>query len=192
MHFKKPVYLGLTMLLGLLGVTAVFAQPADPAATFVRCDPAVKVALVGEDFTIDLYAENVLDMRGFDARYTYDPALVEPLDGLPDEPGLNLEPLDTFFVAGFKLRNGFNLIDGGGKNVPIWYATLGQSVDGSGPVARIHFRPLGTGSFTMDGLYSAMTSFGGGIIEHEQLDCRVEIVDPAEGKVLYAPVISAP
>jgi len=174
-------------------VTAVFGQTNQAAATIVRCDPALKVALVDEKFTIDIYVEDVEDLRSIDVRMSYDPAQVEPVDGDPQSDGINLEPVDDFFTSGFFLRNGYNLLDGAGENVPIWYAALQQGVgsNGSGSIARMHFKPLKVGQFEMVMLQTKLAAFRGAPIAHSNQNCIVNIVERSEQKIIYLPAIFA-
>lgn len=196
-HMKGSSVLVSALVASILILTLVisaFARPQQPQATIVRCDPKKKIAVMGEMFTVDIYVEDVQDLRSIDVRMSYDPDLVEPLDGDPNIEGVNLEPLNSFFLSDFSLRNGYNLIDGAGETVPVWYAALqqGSGSNGSGAIARLYFKPLKIGEMEMEMLQTKMAAFRGAPIAHSNQNCQVAIVDPTQRHFNFMPVIYTP
>ena len=182
----------------LLAVVLIVGKPAAaaPQATIVRCDPATVAGPLGGTIDIDIYVENVVELYGADVRLGFDPAVLEVVDAEPDPDAevdpIQITPLDTFLSPDFVVRKGLGYPE---DPDVIWYAVTqvnpSEAVSGSGPLARITFRALEAGSFTLPITYHKLARRDSLEIPSTAQGCSITFVDPASGGVTFVPFTAA-
>ncbi|HKZ84552.1 MAG TPA: cohesin domain-containing protein [Anaerolineae bacterium] len=136
---------GISLLIGMLAVWAVTAVGAAAPDTTVRLNPNFVEVNVGDQFTLEVWVENVTALNGVDLRLTYDPAALQVQDGDP-------------WVVGTQIQHGrclqpdqisANNADGGVIHYRVEQLWPHEPVNGSCVVARITFQVLLTGTHTV-------------------------------------------
>ena len=182
----------------LLVVVLIVGQPAAaaPQATIVRCDPATVAGPLGTTIDIDIYVENVVDLYGADVRLGFDPTVLEVIDAEPDPEAevdpIQITPLDTFLSPDFVVRKGLGYAE---DPDVIWYAVTqvnpSEAVSGSGPLARISFRALEAGSFTLPITYHKLARRDSLEIPSIAQGCSIRFFDIDAGGVTFVPFAAA-
>lgn len=163
---------------------------AAPQATIVRCDPATIAGPLGSTIDIDIYVENVVDLWAADVRIGFDTTALQVVDADPETDGVQIQPLDTFLSPDAVVRRGVEVKDG---EPIIWYAATQVNdppkdpVSGSGPLARITFRALRAGQFTLPITYHKIVLRTGIEIPSTAQGCSVTFVDADTGGVTFVP-----
>lgn len=178
----------------LLGAVVLIGgrAAAAPQATIVRCDPATIAGPLGSTIDIDIYVENVVELYGADVRLGFDPAVLEVVDAEPDPDAevdpIQITPLDTFLSPDFVVRKGLGYVE---DPDVIWYAVTqvnpSEAVSGSGPLARITFRALEAGSFTLPITYHKLARRDSLEIPSTAQGCSITFVDADSGGVTFVP-----
>ncbi len=140
MRFSRPLALLLLLVLLALPVAAALAQES----AVVTLQPVAFVPLEGETFTTDVMVENTKDLLGFQFDVNFDPAAyaVEGIELGPflSSTGRSAQPL------------GPDLRDAANGRVVYGGFTLGAQdqpgAEGSGVLATITWRVVGSGDFT--------------------------------------------
>jgi hypothetical protein len=135
------------------------SSPDDGA--IARCEPLNASGPFGQDLAVDIYIQDVVDLYGADVQLSFDTGIAQVVDADPNLPGVQIQPLATFLVPGFVIKKEANNSAG-----TVWYAATqinpSPPVSGSGPLARITFRAVAPGAFTL-AVTSAQLSKAGGI-----------------------------
>ena len=185
---------GLAALgVGLLLLVVVLAlgggrAAASPSATIVRCDPATVVGPIGGAVNVDIYVENVVELYAADVRLSFDTTALQVVDADPDPnvTGVQIQPLDTFLSPDYVVRRMADNDEG-----TIWYAATqmnpAEAVSGSGPLARITFRALRPGAFTLPITYYKLVRRNSLEIPATAQGCAVTFVEIDSGGVTFVP-----
>lgn len=162
---------GCIALIGL-GIAPAHAQ----SGTIVRCDPVFKEIAAGEVFTLDIYVENVTDLYAADVHLRFNNSHLEVVDASANEPGVQVAPLGVFLAPDYVVRN---LVDAAGGTVTYaatqLYTDHPNPVSGSGPLARITFRPLVEDITTLTFTYQKLARRDGSQIAASSQSCVVNI-----------------
>ncbi len=182
--------LGVVLVGGVLIVGGRAA--AAPQATIVRCDPATVAGPLGTAVDVDIYVENVVELYGADVRLGFDPAALQVVDDDPATDGIQITPLDTFLSPDFVVRKGLGYAE---DPDVIWYAVTqvnpSEAVSGSGPLARISFRALEAGSFTLPITYHKLARRDSLEIPSIAQGCSIRFFDIDDGGVTFVPFAAA-
>lgn len=168
----------LIILAGLLmaAPSGAFSEPAGAIApgsgAIARCDPLNASGPVGQDLVVDIYIQDVVDLFGADVRLGFDTSIAQVVDADSNLPGVQIQPLASFMVPGFVIKKEADNTAG-----TVWYAATqinpSPPVSGSGPLARVTFRAVAPGSFTL-AVTSAQLSAAGGIpIAVTTMNCSI-------------------
>lgn len=172
---------GVTVLLIVAGLLmaapgGAFLEQVGEAAphngAIARCDPLNASGPFGQDLVVDIYIQDVVDLYGADVRLAFDTSIAQVVDADPSLPGIQIQPLASFMAPGFVIKKEADNAAG-----TVWYAATQLSpsppVSGSGPLARVTFRSVAPGSFTL-AVTSAQLSAAGGIpIPVTTVNCSV-------------------
>ena len=108
---------------------------------------------------------------------------------------IQIQPLDTFLKPDFVLYKGVEELDG---QPVIWYVAtqMGnvvgrEPVSGSGPLAKITFRALRAGQFTLPIIYQKIVLRTGAQIPSTAQGCSVTFFEIDAGGVTFVPFTSA-
>ena len=188
----------------LLGTVVLIGgrAAAAPQATIVRCDPATVAGPLGTELDVDIYVQDVVDLWAADVRIAFDETALQVVDAEPDpdlQPGevdpIQIQPLDTFLKPDFVLYKGVEELDG---QPVIWYVAtqMGnvvgrEPVSGSGPLAKITFRALRAGQFTLPIIYQKIVLRTGAQIPSTAQGCSVTFFEIDAGGVTFVPFTSA-
>ena len=150
--------------------SAGLASPEDGA--IARCEPLNASGPFDQDLAVEIYIQDVVDLYGADVQLSFDTAIAQVVDADSNLPGVQIQPLATFMVPGFVIKKEANNSAG-----TIWYAATqinpSPPVSGSGPLARVTFRAVAPGAFTL-AVTSAQLSKAGGIpIPVTAVNCSV-------------------
>ena len=151
---------------------------------------------LGTTIDIDIYVENVVDLYGADVRLGFDPTVLEVIDAEPDPEAevdpIQITPLDTFLSPDFVVRKGLGYAE---DPDVIWYAVTqvnpSEAVSGSGPLARISFRALEAGSFTLPITYHKLARRDSLEIPSIAQGCSIRFFDIDDGGVTFVPFAAA-
>ncbi len=154
------------------GVSGSVGKTAPDDGAIARCEPLNASGPFGQDLVVDIFIQDVVDLYGADAQLSFDAAIAQVVDADANIPGVQIQPLASFMVPGFVIKKEANNSAG-----TIWYAATqinpSPPVSGSGPLARITFRALAPGAFTL-AITSAQLSKAGGIpIPVTTVNCSV-------------------
>ena len=103
----------------------------------------------------------------------FDPAVLQVVDAAPATPGVQIEPLGSFFSPGFVIKKkACNEAVAGDPDCPTaglaWYAAAqlnpAPPVSGSGPLARIAFRAVKAGISPLIISYQKFSDISGAVI----------------------------
>ncbi len=182
-RWKTSGRICLMVLVLALALSGLFARPAqaqsEGGGTIVRCEPTSVTADVGEEFFIDFYIQDVVNLQAADVGMTFDPNIAEAIDMQPATPAtIELLPI-------YELMTGLvipvqNYADNttGKADYAAGIFGVGTAVSGSGSIARLGFLGLQNGSFTMEHFVSHLSDPNGGAIPHTTQDCLVTIGTP--------------
>ena len=167
---------------GGLALISVCLAPAATvraqSGTIVRCDPAAKDATLGETFTLDIYVENVADLYAADVRLRFNDSLLEVVDASANEDGVQVTPLGVFLAPDYIVQN-FVAPDAQGRAIAYaatqLYTAHPNAVSGSGPLARVTFRPLAEDIATLTFTYQKLARPDGTQIPASVQNCVVNI-----------------
>jgi hypothetical protein len=100
---------------------------------------------------VQIIINDVVNLYGADVRLSFDPAMLEVIDDLPD-PGINIQPTDSFLTNLWVVKNEVDNAAG-----TIWYAVTqlnpATPKSGSGALANIHLRGKMTGTSSLSFTY---------------------------------------
>ncbi len=154
----------------VLSEHTVRAAPGNGAVA--RCEPLNAGGPFGQDLTVDIYVQDVVDLYGADVRLSFDTTIAQVVDAAANLPGVQIQPLASFMTPGFVIKKEADNDVG-----TVWYAATQLSpsppVSGSGPLARITFRALAPGSFTLAVTSAQLSKAGGVPIPVTAMDCSV-------------------
>jgi hypothetical protein len=156
---------------------------ADP---LVRCQPASVSVPLNQLAVIDIYVQDVTNLYGADVMVSYDPTIGAVVDQDGFQPGAQIQPLYSWTIPGFIVRNGAYVPADNPPNCGvhcIWFAFTQFNptppANGSGPIARITFQGLQVGTFPMNWLYNHLGAPGGlPITPVTNQPCSVTFYDP--------------
>jgi len=182
MSVWKQAWKVIVWLVGGLALISVCLAPAATvraqSGTIVRCDPAAKDATVGEMFTLDIYVENVADLYAADVRLHFKDSLLEVVDADANNDGVQVMPLGTFLAPDYIVQN-FVAPDAQGSAIAYaatqLYTAHPNAVSGSGPLARITFRPLAEDIAVLTFTYQKLARPDGTQIPASTQSCVVNI-----------------
>lgn len=167
--------LGLVALLVLPSPAEVTARTA--LATTIGLDPDPAAIAGCEEIEIEIRIDDVANLYGADVRLSFDPSIFEVIDQDGGEPGVQLEHGDLLAPPLSVARNEAD--NGAGT---IWYAATQlyptPPVTGSGALAVIHLRALGSGSSDLAFDYSRMGTRDGEVIPGGTVDGTVDASAP--------------
>lgn len=171
----------LAILLLTLTLSGLFVRPAQAqgGGTIVRCEPTSVTADVGEEFFIDLYIQDVIDLQAADVSVTFDPNIAEAIDMQPGTP-LTIELLQVYdLMTGlvFVVQN-YADNDEGKANYAAGILGVGAAASGSGSIARLGLVGLQPGSFTMEYFDVLLSNPNGEAIPYTTQDCTVTVGTP--------------
>lgn len=130
--------ISVLLALGLLTLLGTSAALADTGARVYLRPASTESGLVA----VEVMAENVTDLYGLELHLKYDPAVLEAQDGKTDQEGLQVEPGTLLPVnQGFVVANQTNQAEGK-VTYAITLLNPAPPVNGSGPIARLTFKPL--------------------------------------------------
>jgi hypothetical protein len=111
----------------------------------VRLDPASTQVAVGATFTMDVRAENLVDLYGFDATVRFDPAILEVVDADAVAPGVQVN-LGEWLPASAHVV--VNTADNAAGTLQLAASLVSPApaLNGSGDLISIPFRAKATGS----------------------------------------------
>lgn len=184
------------LAVGLLGMVLLISgrTAAAPQAPIVRCDPATIAGPLGNTIEIDIYVENVVDLWAADVRLGFDTTALQVMDAEPaSADSVQILPLDTFLSPDYVVRKVANNEAG-----TIWYAATQTNdpanpkdpVSGSGPLARVTFRALRAGQFTLPITYHKLVLRTGTEIPSTAQGCSITFLDIDSGGVTFVPFMA--
>ena len=131
------------ILLGTCGLIPCAAVPAAAQGAKVWLDPATLELAPGEEGTLEIKVQNVVQLAGAEVHLTFDPALLEVVDAESSTEGTQITHGD-FLSPDFVVQNAADPATGT-VHYAIACMPLDKAVNGSGVLARITFRALGQG-----------------------------------------------
>lgn len=180
----KRVWGAMIWLIGCLALIGLGIAPAPATAQsgpIVRCEPTPKEAAVGEEFTLDIYVENVAELYAADVHLRFNNSLLQAVDASPGEEGVQVTPLDVFLAPDYVVQNFVTLDAAGGT---MFYAATQLLTDhptpvsGSGPLVRMTFVPLAEDIAVLTFTYQKLARRDGSQIVASAQNCLV-IIGPA-------------
>ena len=154
------------------GNTTITLSPAP--ALITGCQP-VKVQIMVND---------VLNLYGADVRLSFDPAMLEVVDDLPN-PGINIQPVDTFLTNLWVVKNEADNAAG-----TVWYAVTqlnpATPKSGSGALATIHLKVKMAGTSALSFTYKKLVDMQANEIPAASTNGRVQI------QFLFIPLVVNP
>ncbi len=175
------LYKGLALLVcAALLLCSLSLLPADRVITGVHANGVATITLSPtpamiagcETISVQIMVNNVTDLYGADVRLSFDPAVLEVVDDLPDS-GVNIQPLNTFLTKLWIAKNEANNTAG-----TIWYAVTQLNpalpVSGSGAVATIHFKAKSAGTTDLTFTYTKLADMHGVQITAEPTNGSVQ------------------
>jgi len=121
---------------------------------------------------VQIIANDVVNLYGADVRFSFDPAILEVVDDLPD-PGINIQPVDSFLTNLWVIKNEVNNSAG-----TVWYAVTqlnpATSKNGSGALATIHFKARNIGTSALSFTYLKLVDIQAIEIPATSTDGRVQ------------------
>ncbi|MCW5849001.1 MAG: hypothetical protein KIT87_02870 [Anaerolineae bacterium] len=154
-------------------VRSAFSEPAR-----VMPVPRLTEALVGEQFAVDLVIDQVVNLFGAEVVLTFDPNVVQVVDGAPSQNGIQIIP-GTFPDA----RQGFvarNQVDNSIGRIHYSVTLLAPSlpVAGTGKLATVLFRGQRLGETPLTFISTRFVSAAAAAIPGEGIDGTLRIVEP--------------
>lgn len=174
--FRRLALVSLVVALVVLPALLAARPAAAQVPPIVRCDPLGVTGQVGEQFFVDLYVQDVVNLYGVQLRIDFDPAIVQAVDQDAIFPGVQILPLVDWLVPGFIVEreadNGLGIVE-----YSMTQLDPQPPANGSGGVARIVFQGIQQGSFTMewDDSYVLLSAPAGVPIPSTTQDCNVTV-----------------
>jgi hypothetical protein len=137
---RRSLWLGTALTFVLIAVWAggAFAQNG----TLVKIAPNETTMSVGQTIEVTVQVENIANLYGVEMLITFDSNLLEVIDANPNLPGTQIAP-GEFFRGGFE---GANSVTGGTIDYAMQQVSPNPPSSGSGVLARISFRGIGSGT----------------------------------------------
>jgi hypothetical protein len=168
------VYLAAVVVAGVPSPQAGSRPNAD---AIVRCQPVNASGPADTTLDVDIYVENVADLYGADVRLSFDVSVAQVVDADAGLGGVQIQPLSGFLIPDFVIRKTADNTAG-----TLWYAVTqlnpNAPVSGSGTLARVSFRALKPGTFTMPFTYQKLAKRDGGQILAGTQACIVNFMPP--------------
>jgi len=168
------VYLAAVVVAGVLSPQEGSRLNAD---TIIRCQPVNASGPADTTLDVDIYVENVAELYGTDVRLSFDVSVAQVVDADAGTSGVQIQPLNGFLAPDFVIRKMADNTAG-----TLWYAVTqlnpNESVSGSGSLARISFRALKPGTFTMPFTYQKLAKRDGSQILAVTQDCVISFTLP--------------
>lgn len=186
-----PVVLLLILLLLVASPVSAGApdQPDFPPA-IVRCDPSYAEGYTDGTITVDLYLEGTENTYGIDAHVSFDTTVARVRDENPFVPGIQIQPIYTWFNPSMFLLNVACHADDPVALQCSTPADIGiisfaatqfnptPPVNDSGSFARVTFQPLTFGMFTMHFTYHKLSGPTGEQVPSIAQDCSIKFMSP--------------
>jgi hypothetical protein len=182
---------GISVL--VLALTASAAAPA-----IARPDPIQNNVKVGQTFVVNLYVQDVVGLYATDIHLHFDPTLLQVQDANPGAPGVQIQPLDSFFAPGFVIKQkACNVPDASDPDCQegglVWYAAAQLNptppATGSGPLAAITFKAVKAGVSPLTISYQKFSDSAGAAIPSTHQDGTVKVSDATSIFKLYLPQV---
>jgi hypothetical protein len=147
-------------------------------------DPLQSNVKVGDTFVVNIYVQDVVGLCAAGINLSFDPAILQVQDANPSTPGVQIQPLDSFFVPGFVIKQeACNAPDPGDPDCQegglAWYAAAQLNatppVTGAGPVAAITFKAVKAGVSPLTISYQQFSDSTGSTIPSSHLDRTVDV-----------------
>ena len=192
----KRYLLMLLPVLPLLLLLALTASAGGPA--IARPDPLQSSVKVGQTFVVNMYAQDVVGLYAADIHLHFDPAILQVQDANTGAPGVQIQPLSTFFVPGFVIKQkACNVVDASDPDCQVagfaWYAAAQLNptppVTGSGPLAAITFKAVKAGVSPLTISYQQFSDSTGTAIPSTHQDGTVEVTEAASKLKVYLPMV---
>lgn len=169
--------------------SGAFAQ----SAALIKIVPNEATISVGQTIEVTVQVENIANLYGIEMLITFDHNLLEVMDANPNLPGTQITP-GEFFRGGFE---GANTVTGGTIDYAMQQVSPNPPSSGSGVLARMTFRGIGSGVATIrveDLNLSNQAGQGiGAAIHSAQITVQAGSVDaPAPTPIPATPVPPAP
>ncbi len=181
MSDDKRVWRTIVWLVGWIALIGLAIAPATARAQdgpIVRCEPTFKEATVGEEFTLDIYVENVADLYAADVHLHFQDNLLQAVDASASEEGVQVAPLGDFLAPDYVVQN-FVAVNAAGGAVAYAVTQLHTEhpapVSGSGPLARMTFIPLQEDIAVLRFTYQKLARNDGSQIAASTQNCVVNI-----------------
>ncbi len=187
----------LKFLFVVLAFVLVAPVAADGPA-IVRPDPLVTAVKVGQVFVVKLYVQDVANLYAADVHLQFDPALLEVQDADPAAPGVQIQPLSSFFAPGFVIKKkACNVVDPADPDCTVagraWYAAAQLNptppATGSGPLAAITFKAIKSGLSQLTVSYQQFSDPKGDPIPSMRQDGAVKVMEGPILRKLHLPLI---
>jgi hypothetical protein len=189
-----------------IGVDQAPGQADSPPAVLSRAgadavarpDPLQSSAVVGQTIVVNMYLQDVVGLYAADIQLSFDPEILQVQDANPDAPGVQIQPLTSFFVPGFIIKQkACNAPDLGDPDCQAgglaWYAAAqlnpSPPATGSGALAAITFKAVKAGDSQLVISYVQLSDSNGVPISSTHLDGTVHVSDLTISHYLYLPVI---
>ena len=163
-----------------------------------RPDPLQSNVGVGQTFVVNMYVQDVVGLYAADIHLSFDPAILQVQDANPGVPGVQIQPVASFFVPGFVIKQkACNAPDPGDPDCQqgglAWYAAAqlnpSPPVTGSGPLAAITFTAVKAGVSPLTISYQQFSGSTGASIPSSHLDGTANVADVTMPYTVYLPVI---
>lgn len=180
---RRPIWVGLVVIAFVVLAATVQAsllfgpEGMTPNATaLIRCEPSVVEGPADALLSVDIYVQDVVNLYGADVQLTFDINAAQVEDADPATSGVQIQPLSTFLKPDFVL---FKTADNNTGTIHYALTQLNPSepATGSGPLARVQFRPLRAGTFSMPFTYNMLSDRNGVEIPSVTQECTVIFTD---------------
>lgn len=182
--------------LALLLVLVFTASAAAPA--IARPDPVQSSVKVGQTFVVNLYVQDVAGLYAADIHLSFDPAILQVQDANPSIPGVQIRPVESFFVPGFVIKQkACNAADSGDPDCQegglVWYAAAQINptppATGSGPLAAITFKAVKVGESPLTFSYQQFSDSAGAVIPSTPQDGTVRVTEATNRFRMHLPLV---
>lgn len=163
----------IALLLVLAGISPHAAQAQ--ATPVVTC-----TSVVGEltdNLSVDILVNDITGLYGVDIIGTFDTRIAQVVDANTTRPGVQIQPLYTFFSPDFVVRDGVDTV-AGTYNFASTQVAPSTPVSGSGAVFRVTFHALTYGIFTINFTKHELVNIDGGKLAHTTQSCTVRFRSP--------------
>lgn len=166
-----------TVVLSAASASSTPRAPSPTQSTIVRCEPSAVQATVGEEFTVDLYVEDVENLYAVDLETDFDVGFLQVIDADGGTEGIQLQPVNGWFWSDWIWNNEADNGTGHTHYLATQQRTFHPDpVDGSGPIARITFTGLQGGTTVVTWSRADLTTPDGVAISNVAQDCTVTLV----------------